>query len=370
MEEYEDRDERGDQDREDPLHRQVALRAFYRSRGGFVAPPQFRYGQPYGLADDLRLLDDADDARHGDASDAERFADEGEEVFCREDAGGVGEDVGARHAQQRGHGRRVDRVGQRPDERYDEEPHQARTRRDDHGVFQSDDVAQAQYGGRRVEREYHLELVGCHLSPRADARRYRLRPHAERAYREVVEAAYETCHGQQFGLVAALLARDQHLGRGRSLGEGVFPVHLLDEIFAERDQQHDSQQPAEERREEHLVKCRVEPEDVERREGEDGTRDDHARRSADRLDDDVLSQHVLFTQYVAHADGDDGDRDRRFEYLSDLQAEKCRRGREDDGHDDAHRDRIGRHLAGRRRGGHDGRVLFARFEFPVSVLGQ
>ena len=32
VEEYEDRDERGDQDREDPLHRQVALRAFYRSR--------------------------------------------------------------------------------------------------------------------------------------------------------------------------------------------------------------------------------------------------------------------------------------------------------------------------------------------------
>ncbi len=50
-----------------------------------------------------------------------------------------------------------------------------------------------------------------------------------------------------------------------------------------------------------------------------------------------------------------------------LQAEKCRRGGEDDGHDMPHRDRIGRHLAGDDEAGMMARVLFARFEFPVSV---
>ena len=58
-------------------------------------------------------------------------------------------------------------------------------------------------------------------------------------------------------------------------------MHLLDEIFAERDQQHDAQQPAEERREKHLVKCRVEPEDVERREPRHPVKAARSRASKD-----------------------------------------------------------------------------------------
>ena len=186
MEEDEDRDERGDQDREDALHRQVALRAFGSGGLGFVAPPQLRNGQPYGLTDDLRLFDDADDARHGDTADAQRLADEGEEVLGREKTLRIGHDVGARYAQQRSHGSRVDAVGQRTHQRHDEEPDQTRTCGDDHGVFQTDDVAQTQHGGRGVERKDDLELVGGDLSPCADARRDRFGPHAERADGEIV----------------------------------------------------------------------------------------------------------------------------------------------------------------------------------------
>ena len=42
-------------------------------------------------------------------------------------------------------------------------------------------------------------------------------------------------------------------------GEGILAVHLLDEVFAEGDQQHDAQQTAEERREEDLPEGGVEP---------------------------------------------------------------------------------------------------------------
>ena len=147
-------------------------------------------------------------------------------------------------------------------------------------------------------------------------------------------------------------------------------MHLLDEVFAEGDQQHDAQQTAEERREEDLPEGGVEPQDVEGREGEDRTGDDHARRGADRLDDDVLTEHVLLAQHGAHAHGDDGDGDGGLEDLSDAQAEEGCGGREDDGHHHAHDDRIGGHLLRGGRGGHDGRVLFARLELPIGIFGQ
>lgn len=344
-------------------------------RSTVASPPPFvtaelRNRQSHGLTDDLRLADDADDARHGDAADADGFADEGEEVLGGEDRLRVGEDVGARHAQQRDHRGGIDGFGQRAHHRDDHEPYEARTGGDDHGVFQADDVAQSQHGGRGVEREDHFEFVGGDAAPFADARRDRLGPEAERADYEVIETAHESRDGQQFGLVAALLARDEDLGGRRGFGERVFAVHLFDEVFAEGDQQHDAQQSAEQRREEHLPEGGVEPQNVEGREGEDRSGDDHARRGADRLDDDVLAQHVLLAQHRTHAYGDDGDGNGRFEDLPDLQAEEGRGGREDDGHNDAHRDRIGRHLFRVRRGRHDGCVLFARFEFAVGVFGQ
>ena len=67
----------------------------------FLPPPNSETARAYGLADDLRLADDADDAGHGDAADADRLADVGEEVLGREEARWIGEDLLARDAQQR-----------------------------------------------------------------------------------------------------------------------------------------------------------------------------------------------------------------------------------------------------------------------------
>ena len=51
----------------------------------------------------------------------------------------------------------------------------------------------------------------------------------------------KTSNGQQFGLIATLLARYQYLSSGCSLGEWILAVHLLHEILSEWDEQHDAQ---------------------------------------------------------------------------------------------------------------------------------
>ena len=51
--------------------------------------------------------------------------------------------------------------------------------------------------------------------------------------------------------------------------------------------------------------------------------------------------------------------------LAHLEAEECGGGREDDGHHEAHRHRIGGHLPRGRCRRHDGGVLFTGREFPV-----
>ena len=369
MEEDEDADERGDEQREDALHRDVALRALG-GVGPLLAAAQLRDGQTDGLADDARLADDADDARHGDAADADGLADVGVEVLGREELLRVIQQPLVRHAQQRGQRGGVERLGERADERYDEEPYEARAGRDDECILESDDVAQTQHGGRGVQSEDHLELVGERLAPGADARRDGVGPESEGADHEVVETADQTRHGEQLGLVAPLLARDEHLGGCRGLGEGVFAVHLLDEVLAEGNHEQDAQHAAEERREENLPEGGVEPQDVERREGEDGSGDNDARRGADGLDDDVLAQHVLLAQHGAHAHGDDGNRDGGLEDLAHAQPQIGSGGREDDGHGDAHEHRVGGDFNRGGRGRHDGSVLLAGFEFAVGVLGK
>ena len=104
---------------EDQPHRQVALRTHGRLLGG-LPTAQLLHGQPQRLTDDPRLPHDADEPGHRDAADADRPAEILEQLF----------------------GRYARRIGDhRSHQRHDEKPHQARTRGDDRGVFQADDVA-------------------------------------------------------------------------------------------------------------------------------------------------------------------------------------------------------------------------------------
>ena len=333
---------------ENRAHGQVALGARY-VRFGFFLARKLADGEPHRLFDDAALTDDADKPGHGDSADTQRTTEGLVQLF-----GG--------HACAR---------GGRTDHRNDEQPDQERTGGDDGRIFQSDDVTQAEHRSTRIDFEQGFELIGAEGAPSRHAGRDLFRPEAEGTRCEVVQTAHQSGYGQQLGLIAAFFARYEHFGRGRRLREGVLAVHLLDEIFAEGDEQHDAQDTAQYRREEYFVECGFQTKDVERRQGEDRSGDDDARRGADRLYDDAFCPSMFFlpsmfpTPTAMMAIG-----------MAASNTWPMRRprigcgGGEENGHQQAHRDRVGCDLLRLGVGRHHRDVLFARFEFAVRVVGQ
>jgi hypothetical protein len=320
-------------------------------------------GQLEGAEDDVAAAVDADQARHGDRADAHRTHE-------------LAEDVPRAEAVERG--QLVERaldghaLAEHADHRHQHVPAQERAADDDQGVAQADDVAQAH--DRRLGHHVELEadLPGQVLAPLEGGGREGLAPGAEGLRDELVPGRDQTALDQDAGLAAARLARHQDLGRGRGLGEREFPVHVLDEVAAERDQEQDPQEAAQQRGQAHLqeVGLLVQAQDVDARQGEDRTGDDHARGRADRLDHHVLLQGLLLAEPGADADGQDRDRDRGLEDLADLQAEVGGRGREErrveQTPDQRVRGQFGHDLAGR----NDGRVILAWLQLAIGVLGQ
>ena len=79
-------------------------------------------------------------------------------------------------------------------------------------------------------------------------------PCAERGDDEIVEAADQTAEYQCLGIVSSAFAAYQYLCGGRGFRERILAVHLLDEVFSERNQEEDAQDSAQEGGEEHLHK--------------------------------------------------------------------------------------------------------------------
>ena len=350
----------GDQHREDQFHRNVSLGAF----GGFgsgASAAQFGDGQPERLPDNVRRADDADDPCHCNPTDPNM-------------PGIIFKNHFGRHvAQQRGdpfaHGEGLP-VGEVAEKRDQYEPYGERSGANIGRIPQAHDVAETEDGGAGVDLENDFHLVGQRFAPAGHAGRYFFGPPAESTDDKVVDSSDESAGGEQFGLVSLFFAGDEHFGRGSGFGEREFTVHVAHEIFAERDQQQDAEHTAEQRRQEDLVELRFEPQNVESGQREDGSGDDDPGTCADRLDNDVLSEHVAAAGEVADADGDDGDRDGGFEDLTDAQTEVRGGGGEDDGHQDAECDRVRGYFARCGRVGHDGAVGFAGGEFAVCVFGQ
>ena len=91
--------------------------------------------------------------------------------------------------------------------------------------------------------------------------------------------------------------RDQYLSGGGSLGEGVFAVLLLDEVFAEGDEQQNAQDSSDEGTEEYLgeIDCQFRVfvlQDVQGRESENSSSNNNPGAGSDGLDDDILPQGI------------------------------------------------------------------------------
>lgn len=147
-------------------------------------------------------------------------------------------------------------------------------------------------------------------------------------------------------------------------------MHLLDEVFAERYKEEYSEEATEHGAEEHLEEVHIKPEDIYGRESEYRSGHHHSRTCADTLDDDILAKTSILAQGAGHADGNDGDRNRGFEHLPDLEAEEGRRRGEEHRHQQAHGHRIRGDLKRLRVRTQKGFVHFPRFQLPMSVLGQ
>ena len=138
------------------------------------------------------------------------------------------------------------------DERYNHEPDQEAAAADDECVFEADDVAESEHGRPCVELEHELRLVGDCLSEGYDCGGQGLSPCSEGGYDEVVQSADEAAQDEGLRAVSAAFAANEHLRGRRCFRERIFPVHLLHEIFAERNQEQYAEHAAEQGREEHL----------------------------------------------------------------------------------------------------------------------
>ena len=364
-------EEEGEQDGDDrtdgdDFERDVALGAQL-SLVDRLAAFHLLCGQSDGTLDDAPALDDADDAGHGNAADTYRLTIGFEDLLGTHVGHGRG-DGGVPLVQYR--------VGEdERQSRYDEPPHRERAQTDNERILEADDVAQTQHCGARVHFEHQLRLVGQHLAPAHDARGEALVPPAKGGHDEVVESAHDAGNEQRLGLVATLGTADEHLCGGCRLGEGILAVHVADEVFAERDEEQDADDTAQQRADEHLHERDshlgiLSLQDIDGRQGEDGTSHDDARAGTYRLDDDVLAQRVLSLRGRRHTHGDDGDGNGSLEHLAHLQSQVGSSGREDHGHDDTprHRPRVDLRIGLARV--HDGLVLFSVFQFPERVVGQ
>ena len=109
---------------------------------------------------------------------------------------------------------------------------------------------------------------------------------------------------------------------------------------------------------------------VEGREGEDGTGHDDARAGTDGLDDDVLAQSMFALGGARDSDSNDGDGDGGLEYLAHLQAQIGSGGRKEDGHADAPRHRPHVYFGILLVRAHQRIVRLARFQFAECVFRQ
>ncbi len=135
---------------------------------------------------------------------------------------------------------------------------------------------------------------------------------------EVVDRGNAGGLQQKLGLRSTLLAGYQHLGDGRGLGEGKLAMLLSHEVAAQRDEKENAQAAAGETDEDGLHRMRVEMKDVKCGQGEDRSGNHAAGSATDAGGDHVLQNGGTALVDASQADGQDGNRNRRFHSLSNL----------------------------------------------------
>ncbi len=310
--------------------------------------------------------DDAEDAGSGDSADADdpdvgskdlvdRHLGDGHGAG-REDAGGVG----------------ADGVDQWDEHEIREEGPGA----DDGCIADADDVADADDGGVVEDAKGH-ELALEDLAEPDRAETQELRPGVEGRGEAVVQRADAGGHREDLALAAGAFAREQDFGGCGAFGPRKLAVHLDHEVVAQRDQEEDAETATEKRDHDDLENGRLDDprqrvgrQHVERRDGEDRSRDDVGRVGADGLDDDVFQDRAAAGEERRQCDREDGDWNRGFDALADPECQIGGGHRKEAAEDQPHRHRTGRDLGDAGLVGHHGDIDLAGFQRSARVLRQ
>ena len=213
-------------------------------------------------------------------------------------------------------------------------------------------------------------MVGKLLTPCHYTRGEVLVPQTKGGDDEVVESTDETSHEQGLGLAASLGTRHEHLGGGSGFGEGIFAVHILDEILAERYEEEDAEDTTQRRSDEYAQEVGLEVKHIDGGHHKDGSGYHSTRTGSDTLDDNILAHGVAALGGRRQTDGDDGDRDGGLEYLTDLQSQIGGSSREQYYHQQSPRHTPCCDFGNGLFGTHNGLVLLAVVKFTKSVVGQ
>ena len=147
-----------------------------------------------------------------------------------------------------------------PDEihqRDDYQPYQEAAAADYECVFEADNVAESEYCSAGVQLQHDFSFVCDVLADGGDCGGYRFAPCAESGDDEIVESAHETAEYQCLGIVSSAFAANQDLCCGCGFRERILAVHLLYEVFSERNQEEDAENAAEKGGQEHLHKVHL-----------------------------------------------------------------------------------------------------------------
>jgi hypothetical protein len=88
--------------------------------------------------------------------------------------------------------------------------------------------------------------------------------------------------------MSTLFASHQDFSDGGGFREGKLAVHLADKVAAQRDEEEYAEATSGEADEDRLHRVRIEVEDIERRQREDGSGDNRGGCSTNSRDDDVF----------------------------------------------------------------------------------
>jgi hypothetical protein len=241
---------------------------------------------------------------------------------------------------------------------------------ENHGTTQTHDIAQTQDETDGIKAERHSGAFRERAKHRQESQINEFLPNLECRNEQIVDTSDGGRLQQQLGLRSTLLAGDQHFGDGRGFRVREFAVHVAHEVASQWNQKKNTETAAGKADEDRLHRVRIQLQDVQRRNREDGSCNNRPRNPSDTRDDHILEQAGSPAVEAGQTNGQDRNRNGRFHHLSNLEARISGCDGKDDAEKDAPANGSSRKFRQLYLCGHNRRVRLARFQQFVRTFGE